>query len=84
MARDLGFYAGAGAHTVQALMTGMRDWEEPHPNPWAFARLAWDPERDAAPLLGEFCTAMWGPEEGTERAERLAEQERRVAGRGHG
>ncbi len=43
MAEDLRFYAEAGVHTVQLLMTGHRRPPSPHPNPPAFARLAWDP-----------------------------------------
>jgi hypothetical protein len=41
---DLGFYADAGVHTVQLLMTGHRRRPSPHPNPLTFARLAWDRE----------------------------------------
>jgi hypothetical protein len=44
MADDLRFYAEAGVHTVQLLMTGHRRPPPPHPNPPAFARLAWDPD----------------------------------------
>jgi hypothetical protein len=42
MAEDLRFYAESGVHTVQLLMTGHRSPPPPHPNPPAFARLAWD------------------------------------------
>jgi hypothetical protein len=42
MAEDLRFYAEAGVHTVQLLMTGHGSPPPPHPNPPAFARLAWD------------------------------------------
>jgi hypothetical protein len=44
MAEDLRFYAEAGVHTVQLLMTGHGRPPPPHPNPPAFARLAWDPD----------------------------------------
>jgi hypothetical protein len=44
MAEDLRFYAEAGVHTVQLLMTGHGGPPSPHPNPPAFARLAWDPD----------------------------------------
>jgi hypothetical protein len=61
MAADLAFYAGAGVHTVQALMTGRGAWARPHPNPWLFARLAWDPAADPDALLDEFrrASADW-------------------------
>lgn len=45
MAEDLRFYAEAGVHTVQMLMTGHGQAPPPHPNPPAFARLAWNPDR---------------------------------------
>jgi hypothetical protein len=41
MARDLAFYREAGVHTVQMLSTGHGRVPAPHPNPPAFARLAW-------------------------------------------
>jgi hypothetical protein len=44
MAEDLRFYRDAGVDTVQILATGHRRPPPPHPNPPAFARLAWDPE----------------------------------------
>jgi hypothetical protein len=44
MAEDLRYYADAGVHTVQLLMTGHGGPPSPHPNPPAFARLAWDPD----------------------------------------
>jgi hypothetical protein len=43
MADDLAYYREAGVHTVQMLITGHGRVPEPHPNPPAFARLAWDP-----------------------------------------
>jgi hypothetical protein len=43
MADDLAFYRDAGVHTVQMLVTGHGRSPGPHPNPPAFARLAWDP-----------------------------------------
>jgi hypothetical protein len=48
MAEDLAFYRDAGAHTVQILMTGHDRAPPPHPNPTAFARLAWEPRRGAS------------------------------------
>jgi hypothetical protein len=42
MAEDLRFYAEAGVHTVQLLITGHGRPPSPHPNPPAFARLAWE------------------------------------------
>ena len=45
MADDLAFYRDAGVHTVQMLMTGHGRRPPRHPNPPAFARLAWDPRR---------------------------------------
>ncbi len=60
MQRDLRFYRDAGAHTVQALMTGDRPWRAPQLNPWLFARLSWDPEQDLDALLAEFCRAAYG------------------------
>jgi len=41
MAQDLAFYREAGVHTVQMLMTGHRRAPSLHPNPPAFASLAW-------------------------------------------
>src|SRR5919199_1281019 len=54
MTADLGAYAAAGAHTVQALMTGAGAWRAPHPNPWLFGRLTWNPAQDAKALLREW------------------------------
>jgi hypothetical protein len=48
MGEDLAFYHDAGAHTVQILMTGHGRPPPPHPNPLAFARLAWDPRGGAS------------------------------------
>jgi hypothetical protein len=48
MAEDLRFYADSGVHTVQLLMTGHGRPPPPHPNPPAFARLAWDPGRSSS------------------------------------
>src|SRR5918994_1040385 len=42
MAEDLRFYAEAGVHTVQLLITGHGRPPSSHPNPPAFARLAWE------------------------------------------
>jgi hypothetical protein len=41
MAEDLRFYAESGVDTVQLLITGHGRPPPPHPNPPAFARLAW-------------------------------------------
>jgi Domain of unknown function (DUF4838) len=46
MREDLAFYGEAGAHTVQMLITGHGRRPPPHPNPPAFARLAWDPRSE--------------------------------------
>ena len=54
MTADLAAYAAAGAHTVQALMTGAGAWRAPHPNPWLFGRLTWNPAQDAKALLREW------------------------------
>jgi len=60
MAADLPAYAAAGAHTVQALMTGAGAWRAPHPNPWLFGRLAWNPREDPEALLREWRAALGG------------------------
>ena len=57
---DLAFYQQAGAHTVQALMTGDAPWPAAQLNAWLFARLAWDPAQDPAALVGEYCAAAFG------------------------
>jgi Domain of unknown function (DUF4838) len=48
IAEDLAFYRDAGVHTVQMLCTGHGRRPSPHPNPLAFARLAWDPSAPVA------------------------------------
>ncbi len=48
MAADLALYHDVGVHTVQMLITGHGRPPAPHPNPPAFARLAWDPDFGAA------------------------------------
>jgi hypothetical protein len=58
MAADLGAYAAAGAHAVQALMTGAGRPPSVHPNPWLFARLSWDPRQDPQPLHRDWCVAL--------------------------
>jgi hypothetical protein len=63
--RDVRFYRRAGAHTVQALMTGDRPWLAPQVNAWLFARLCWDPDQDLDVLLDEFGRAVLGIERGT-------------------
>jgi hypothetical protein len=78
--RDLSFYGDAGAHTVQALMTGFGPWHEPHPNAWLFARLAWDPSLEPVALLLEFCEVAFGPEAHV-RADRYHALEREYAAR---
>jgi hypothetical protein len=60
MRRDLVFYRAAGAHTIQALMTGDFPWTSPQPNAWIFARLAWNADADSASLLREFCGSAFG------------------------
>jgi len=62
MQRDLRFYRDAGAHTVQALMTGDRPWTAPQLNVWLFARLAWNPDQDLDRLLADFSRATFGSE----------------------
>ena len=57
---DLAFYQQAGAHTVQALMTGDAPWPAAQLNAWLFARLAWNPAQDPAALVGEYCAAAFG------------------------
>jgi Domain of unknown function (DUF4838) len=47
MANDLAFYRDVGVHTVQMLITGHGRTPSPHPNPPAFARLAWNPAAEA-------------------------------------
>jgi hypothetical protein len=65
MQRDLIFYRDAGAHTVQALMTGDRPWLTPQLNAWLFARLSWDPAQDLDVLLADFgCAALGRPAPG--------------------
>jgi hypothetical protein len=81
MKEDLAYYRDAGAHTVQALMTGHGPWREPHPNPWLFARLAWDPERDPAALLRDFCEAVFPNGAADAQAERYARLEEQAARR---
>ncbi len=60
MRRDLAFYRAAGAHTVQALMTGDHPWVSAQPNAWIFARLAWNTDADSGSLLTEFCSYTFG------------------------
>ncbi len=60
MRRDLAFYRAAGAHTVQALMTGDYPWVSAQPNAWIFARLAWNADADPGSLLAEFCASTFG------------------------
>jgi len=54
MAADLDAYAAAGAHAVQALMTGAAGPPAVHPNPWLFAHLGWNPRQDARSLHREW------------------------------
>jgi hypothetical protein len=58
MTADLAAYAAAGAHTVQALMTGTGPWRAPHPNPWLFSRLTWNPQQDTEALLDDWRAAL--------------------------
>lgn len=60
MQRDLRFYREAGAHTVQALMTGDRPWLSPQIAPWLLARLTWNPDCDLDALLEDFGVAAFG------------------------
>ena len=50
-------------------MTGDGAWREPHANAWLFARLAWDPDRDADALLHEFSEVAFDGDPGA-RAQR--------------
>jgi hypothetical protein len=59
MQRDLAFYARAGVHTVQTLMTGATPWLALELNPWLFARLAWRPDRAVDALVHDFCAAAY-------------------------
>lgn len=58
--RDLRYYRDAGAHTVQALLTGDHPWITPQVNTWLFARLAWNPDQDADELVAEFGATVLG------------------------
>jgi hypothetical protein len=58
MAADIGAYAAAGAHAVQALMTGAGRPPSMHPNPWLFAQLSWDPRQDVRSLHRDWCAAV--------------------------
>jgi hypothetical protein len=58
MAADLGAYAAAGAHAVQALMTGAARPPSVHPNPALFAQLSWDPRQDARALHRDWRVAV--------------------------
>ncbi|HQA68741.1 MAG TPA: DUF4838 domain-containing protein [Aggregatilineales bacterium] len=58
--RDLRYYHAAGAHTVQALLTGDHPWVAPQVNAWLFARLAWNPDQDVDALLAEFGASVFG------------------------
>lgn len=60
MRSDLRFYREAGAHTVQALMTGDYPWVSAQLNAWCFARLAWNPDQDLENLLAGFCQKVFG------------------------
>jgi len=59
MQRDLVFYAQAGVHTVQTLMTGVAPWLVLELNPWLFGRLAWQPEQSVDALVHDFCAAAY-------------------------
>ena len=60
MTADLAAYATGGAHTVQALMTSTGPLHAPHPNPWLFSRLTWNPQQDAQALLHDWRAALAG------------------------
>ena len=83
--QDLDFYRRIGAHAVQALMTGYGAWREPHPNAWLFARLAWDPDRDADALLHEFSEVAFDgdPRARAQRYRALELEAGRRLARGH-
>ena len=60
MTADLAAYAAAGAHTVQALMTGTGPWRAPHPNPRLLSRLTWNLQQDTEALLHDWRAALRG------------------------
>ncbi|MFW9992425.1 MAG: DUF4838 domain-containing protein [Candidatus Odinarchaeota archaeon] len=59
MQRDIKFYRKNGAHTVQALMTGDREWMTPQLNNWLFSRLTWNPDQEIKQLVSSFCRAVF-------------------------
>jgi hypothetical protein len=85
MRGDLAFYGEAGAHAVQALMTGHGPWREPHPNPWLFARLAWNPAHDTDALMRDFCAVLFadGAPAQVRHYAALEREARRSLARGH-
>ncbi len=58
--QDVRFYRDAGAHTLQALMTGDYAWTSPQLNVWLFPRLAWNPEQNLDLLITQFSRAAFG------------------------
>ncbi len=58
--QDVRFYRDAGAHTLQALMTGDYAWTSPQLNVWLFPRLAWNPEQNLDHLITQFSRAAFG------------------------
>ena len=78
MGKDMRFYQEAGAHTVQALMTGSTPSAFPQLNAWLYPRFAWDPREDATALAaGFFSVALGSSAADTAGGERCA---RLVAG----
>jgi hypothetical protein len=54
---DIAAYRAAGAHAVQALMTGDRPWVAPPVNAYLFARLAWRPDQPVDALMATYAAA---------------------------
>jgi hypothetical protein len=78
IAKDMRFYRDAGAHTVQALMTGSTPSGFPQMNAWLYPRLAWDPDEEAAALAGDFILTALGSDAvsgaaGAEQCRRLVD-----------
>lgn len=54
IAADLRAYREWGLDGVHVLLTGDRPWLAVGPNPYSFAALAWQPQRESAALRGEY------------------------------
>ncbi|MEF3274398.1 MAG: DUF4838 domain-containing protein [Chloroflexus sp.] len=60
IAADLRAYCDWGLDGVSVLLTGDRPWLATGPNPYSFAALAWNPQRDPLALRREY-TAVRAP-----------------------